>query len=270
MQITFYKYQGTGNDFIMIDDRTLSFPIDDVELIKKWCDRRFGIGADGLILLQPHSTAAYYMKYYNSDGRESSMCGNGGRCLAAFALTIGVVNGPHEFMAVDGLHQATPLIIEGKPLQIKLKMKDVDEVKKLDSTNFELNTGSPHYVEFIAEDVHTIPLLEMAKTIRYNKTYKKEGINVNMVNAITPQHLIMRTYERGVEDETFSCGTGVTAAALSSIIHAKLQPGEHHIQIKTPGGELEVSAVLQTTSDNFSDIWLTGPATFVFKGNVEI
>ncbi|MBP9690313.1 MAG: diaminopimelate epimerase, partial [Bacteroidia bacterium] len=188
MQLQFYKYQGTGNDFIMIDDRDNKFPTENVALVAKLCDRKFGIGADGLILLQNHNQASYYMKYYNSDGNESTMCGNGGRCLAAFALHIGVANGAHTFMAIDGLHDAE---FEGEltdSVWIKLKMKDVDDIDARPENVFVLNTGSPHYVQFVYENLAALNLIDDAKHIRYGAEYAVEGINVNFINLLGLHH----------------------------------------------------------------------------------
>ena len=270
MQLTFYKYQGTGNDFVMIDDRELKFPVDDTALVERLCNRRFGIGADGLILLQPHDTSAYFMKYYNSDGRESSMCGNGGRCLAAFALHQHVVNTAHTFMAVDGLHDVT---YEGdlKPsLWIKLKMKDVDLVEQRQDNTYVLNTGSPHFVRFTHDALIDYDVVHEAKKVRYNDEFTAQGINVNFINLLGLHHIAIRTYERGVEDETLSCGTGVTAAAISTVLMNKLPDGTHTIDVNSAGGQLKVELTYNATTQRFSNIWLQGPATFVFKGTVEI
>ena len=182
MQLNFYKYQGTGNDFIMVDDRHLTFPIDDIGLIARLCDRKFGIGADGLILLQPHPTQSYFMKYYNSDGNESTMCGNGGRCLAAFAIHQQAVSGNHAFMAMDGLHEVE---VEGeltRSLWIKIKMQDVLNIDSRPAETFVLNTGSPHYVKFISEPLSKVNLVNEAKSIRYNDEFSAQGININFIN----------------------------------------------------------------------------------------
>lgn len=270
MQLQFYKYQGTGNDFIMIDDRDNKFPTENVALVAKLCDRKFGIGADGLILLQNHNQASYYMKYYNSDGNESTMCGNGGRCLAAFALHIGVVNGAHAFMAIDGLHDAE---FEGEltdSVWIKLKMKDVDDIDARPENVFVLNTGSPHYVQFVYENLAALNLIDDAKHIRYGAEYAAKGINVNFINLLGLHHINMRTYERGVEDETLSCGTGVTAAALSAALLNNLPNGVHTTKVTTCGGDLKVTFMFNSSNSSFNDIWLQGPATRVFTGSIKI
>jgi diaminopimelate epimerase len=271
MQLTFYKYQGTGNDFIMIDDRSLTFPVNDTALVEKLCNRRFGIGADGLILLQPHDTTAYYMKYYNSDGRESSMCGNGGRCLAAFALHQGVIKErSHTFMAVDGLHDVTYDGDLNPALWVKLKMRDVETVESRADNTYVLNTGSPHFVRFINESLMGFDVVHQAKGIRYNNEFSEQGININFVNLLGLHHISIRTYERGVEDETLSCGTGVTAAAISAALINNLPNGTHTIEVNSAGGMLKVELTRNAQTGHFSNIWLQGPATFVFKGAVEI
>ncbi|MEI6594360.1 MAG: diaminopimelate epimerase [Bacteroidota bacterium] len=276
MKLHFYKYQGTGNDFILIDDRDASFPIDDNLLIAKLCDRRFGIGADGLILLQKDHSSAFFMRYYNSDGNQSSMCGNGGRCIAAFAHHLRVIGNETIFKAVDGLHEA--IISEEKnEIFVKLKMQDVKEIKNLstdlkssDGFTFVLNTGSPHYISFVTPSIDSMNVVEEAKKIRYNNEFKTEGINVNFVNLAGLKKIDMRTYERGVEDETLSCGTGVTAAALSAAILNDLPNGIHTIDVKTKGGNLSVKFNFNKMSKTFIDVWLQGPATLVFEGDVKI
>lgn len=270
MKINFYKYQGTGNDFIMIDDRALTFPINNHDLVKKLCDRRFGIGADGLILLQPHQSTSYFMKYYNSDGNESTMCGNGGRCLAAFAIHQKVVTGNHTFQAIDGPHDVITEGFSEFALWVQLHMQDVQMVEQRASYTFVLNTGSPHYVQFTSESLETIPLLEEAQAVRYNEEFKNEGINVNFVNLDGLKNINIRTYERGVEDETLSCGTGVTAAALATAMLNHLPEGHHEIKVETRGGQLQVSFDFHHNTNSFTNVWLQGPATFVFSGTVEI
>ncbi len=270
MQLTFYKYQGTGNDFIMVDDRHLTFPTEDFGLIARLCDRKFGIGADGLILLQPHPTQSYFMKYYNSDGKESSMCGNGGRCLAAFALHMGIALGKHSFMAVDGLHDVEHEGDINDAIWIKLKMKEVEQIEIRENNVFILNTGSPHYVQFITQNLSALNVVDDARSIRYNHEFAKEGINVNFVNQIGIQDISMRTYERGVEDETLSCGTGVTAAVLSSAVLNNLPNGLHTTNVTTSGGNLKVTFNYNANDRTFNNVWLQGPATLVFKGTVEI
>lgn len=251
----FYKYQGTGNDFIMIDDRRNEFP-QDRDLIGRLCDRKFGIGADGLILLQQKEL--FEMVYFNSDGRESSMCGNGGRCFARFLHDLGLMKDAVKFNAVDGMHYAE--IVDE---YVKLQMTDVEEVEIFDTHTF-LNTGSPHHV-ILEQDLKNLDVKQRGAEIRYSEAYP-EGTNVNFIHQLTPNRIEVRTYERGVEDETLSCGTGVTAAAITMAALGKTH--ENEVKIKTPGGNLKVSFV--RNGNSFRKIFLTGPAEFVFKGEIKI
>lgn len=252
----FYKYQGTGNDFVMIDNRALDFPKNQ-ELIEKLCHRRFGIGADGLILLENDEQYDFKMVYYNADGNESSMCGNGGRCLVAFAFFLDIFEEKCTFNAVDGLHEAE--INNGI---IKLKMIDVENISN-DGEDFVLNTGSPHYVQYI-EDLEKLNVFAKGQEIRNSENYFQEGINVNFVEQISDNQIFVRTFERGVEDETYSCGTGVTASALTFLEKNNLLS----VDIKTLGGNLKVYA--EKDGHSFKNIWLEGPAKQVFKGKIEI
>ncbi len=261
LKIKFRKYQGTGNDFIMIDDRSGTFKVDNQQLIASLCDRRFGIGADGLILLQNHQESDFYMQYFNSDGQESSMCGNGGRCIAQFAKDLNIVNEKAVFYAVDGIHNAL-YSMNG----VQLQMKDVTSIYRRSDNVFVINTGSPHYVQFFENDVDDIDLVSEAKKIRYNEEFSKTGINVNFVS-IQNNVLKVRTYERGVEDETYSCGTGVTAAALAYSLFGNTFQENSKINIKTKGGNLSVTYLLN--ENTFSKIFLIGPATFVFEGEID-
>lgn len=262
MNIKFFKYQGTGNDFIMVDDRISLFPIgDNTQFIEKLCHRRFGIGADGLILLQKHESADFYMKYYNSDGRESSMCGNGGRCIAQFAKDLNVVGDKATFYAVDGYHEA-----DYQNNIVSLLMKDVDSIQKRSNDEFVLNTGSPHYVVFIDTDIDGLDIVSMAKKIRYNDEFAKDGINVNFVNIVSENELAVRTYERGVEDETYSCGTGVTASVLA-YSHRNSISGKP-ISVQTLGGSLSVKFTPHEQA--FKKVYLQGPAIRVFEGDLSL
>jgi len=236
MQIEFFKYQGTGNDFVILDNRRQSFDKNDTKLIAKLCDRKFGIGADGLILLENHPSCDFKMVYYNSDGRESSMCGNGGRCLVAFAKLLGIIDQNANFEAIDGFHQA---YIEND--LIHLKMQDVASVENYTNHVF-LDTGSPHHVTLV-------------------KDYFEKGTNVNFVEQVDTDIFSVRTYERGVENETLSCGTGVTAVALA--MH-HMKKSSEAVRLLTPGGELKV--VFKKTTKGYEDIYLIGPACMVFKG----
>lgn len=258
MQITFYKYQGTGNDFVMIDNRTNTFPKNDTKLVELLCDRKFGIGADGLILLENHAKYNFTMVYYNSDGNESTMCGNGGRCLVAFAKQLGVIEDKAEFEAVDGYHFAT---IDQDNI-VSLQMKDVDVIEKKDNYTF-LNTGSPHHVEIVT-DLKNYNVKEEGAKIRYSDLYRKAGSNVNFVLPINEDTFTIRTYERGVEDETLSCGTGATAVAIA--MYASKKVASNHVKINVEGGKLAVN--FEENNGVFTNVNLIGPATFVFEGKI--
>ncbi|MFI1772179.1 diaminopimelate epimerase [Thalassobellus citreus] len=257
MQQTFYKYQGTGNDFVMIDNRQQTFNKKDTKHIAFLCDRRFGIGADGLILLENHPDLDFKMVYYNADGNESTMCGNGGRCLVAFAKQLGVIKDKAVFEAIDGLHHAT---IENDIVQ--LQMLDVDIVQKHENHVF-LNTGSPHHVQF-EENIANFDIKTKGASIRYGEPYNEGGTNVNFVNKISDTEFRVRTYERGVEDETLSCGTGVTAVAIA--MHTLNQTNKNCITLKVEGGELKVS--FDTENGSYKNVWLIGPANFVYQGTI--
>ena len=262
MKIEFFKYQGTGNDFVILDNRDNSYNNLSAKQIKHICDRRFGIGADGLMLLTKKEGYDFKMVYFNADGNESSMCGNGGRCLVKFAYHMGIHKATYHFIATDGEHFAD--IGTDVDLIVRLKMKDVTEVEE-HSTYAVLNTGSPHFVKF-ANHVKDIDVVETGREIRYSKEFKQEGINVNFVEAIDEDGIFVRTYERGVEDETLSCGTGVTASALMSAHNDK---GFNRVEVQTPGGHLSVEFE-KTDDEHFENIWLCGPAEFVFKGEMEL
>ena len=260
MELTFYKYQGTGNDFVMIDNRSQFFPKENKQLIEKLCDRRFGIGADGLILLENHADFDFKMVYYNSDGNESSMCGNGGRCLVAFAKQMGVVKNKAKFEAFDGYHFAT-IDYEGI---VALQMKDVDAIKNESNYTF-LNTGSPHHVQLV-NDLKNLDVKAEGAKIRYSDLYGNAGSNINFVHQFANDIFAVRTYERGVEDETLSCGTGVTAVAIA--MHQLGKTKNNIIDLNVEGGKLKV----QFDEDNgsYTNVFLIGPATFVFEGKIEI
>ncbi len=260
MQINFYKYQGTGNDFIIIDNRELKFNRQANSLVAKLCDRRFGIGADGLILLQNKEGFDFEMVYYNSDGNESSMCGNGGRCIVEFARSLGLIKKSTNFHAIDGPHQATL-----NTSLISLKMQDVPSIETSTNSYF-LNTGSPHYVAFVNK-VENYNVFEEGKKIRNSERFRAEGVNVNFIEK-KYNELFVRTYERGVEAETYSCGTGVTAAALVAAIRS-VSTTLAECDIKTLGGQLKVKFT-KHPDNSFTDVWLEGPAVFVFKGEISI
>ena len=259
MKVNFYKYQGTGNDFIIIDNRKNNISLSEMQ-INQLCDRRFGIGADGLMLLENHPNLDFNMKYFNANGKESTMCGNGGRCLVAFAKSLSLIDKEANFNAIDGVHRA----IVDKNNSISLQMQDVSYVR-LVNTNYFLNTGSPHYVTF-RDDIKNIDVYNRGREIRYSAEFSPEGTNVNFVE-FQDDKLFVRTYERGVENETLSCGTGVTASAISASIYSDSDKNSY--DIITKGGYLNVSFKKQD-SNTFSDVWLTGPATFVFTGEIDI
>ncbi|NNC45021.1 MAG: diaminopimelate epimerase [Winogradskyella sp.] len=258
MSTIFYKYQGTGNDFIIIDNRSSQFNKNNTKRVSALCDRRFGIGADGLILLENDDEVDFKMVYYNSDGNESTMCGNGGRCITAFANMLGIISENAVFRAIDGLHQSR---LEGE--KVYLQMQDVDTVKINDSYVY-LDTGSPHHVTLV-NDVEALNLKSEGARIRYSDLYGKDGCNINFVQQVDETRFKVRTYERGVEDETLSCGTGVTAVAIA--MSALNKTNKKQVELETPGGELSVKFSKQ--NDSYLDIWLIGPATFVYKGEIQ-
>lgn len=256
MEVSFYKYQGTGNDFIMVDDRQSVFhPTNPT--IGRLCDRKFGIGADGLILIRSKADYDFEMVYFNADGTQS-MCGNGARCAVAFSNFLGIVNESSRFWAIDGPHEAR--FLEG---QVELGMSTVHQISNKGEDYF-VNTGSPHHVKFV-EDVRNYPVVERGAPIRYCEEYKPGGTNVNFVSLLSDNEIFVRTYERGVENETLSCGTGVTACAL---VVGKLK-SINSVSILTPGGKLKVDFT-SNLKGGFDDILLTGPAEQVFSGKVEV
>lgn len=260
MQIRFHKYQGTGNDFVLVDDRENRFPEHDKKLIERICDRHFGIGADGLMLLRNEPGYDFRMVYFNSDGAQSSMCGNGGRCICRFAVDLGIVKASEiKFIAVDGPHHA---FINDDHVQ--LKMRDVQQAT-LTGSDYFLDTGSPHVVRFMS-DVSALNVYAAGREVRYSPTFAEVGTNVNFVE-VMGQNLFVRTYERGVENETLSCGTGVTAAALAASLHG-MAPESGSIAVETPGGSLQVH--YHRRNGGFDDIWLEGPARFVFQGEITV
>ncbi len=256
MIINFSKYQGTGNDFVIIDNRQLAFDKQNTALVNKLCDRKFGVGADGLILLEDHPTLDFTMVYYNADGNLSSMCGNGGRCAVAFAKALNIISNETSFEAVDGVHKA---IIDKDGL-VHLHMQDVQDIQTEADYSF-LDTGSPHHVT-VKEDVRAVNVKEEGATIRYSELYGKDGANINFVTQQDDNVFAVRTYERGVEDETLSCGTGVTAVALAMYDSGKASAKE--IDLIVEGGALTVT--FDKNDKGYHSIYLIGPATFVFKG----
>jgi len=257
MSITFFKYQGTGNDFIMIDNRLNYFPKTNVDLVKFLCDRKFGIGADGLILLENDVKTDFRMVYFNANGIEGSMCGNGGRCIVAFAKFLDVVSDECTFVAVDGLHFATI-----KNEIVSLQMSNVDGIKEKENTIF-MDTGSPHHVQTV-NDLSNFDVFKEGKKLRYG-LYGASGSNINFVEQLE-NGFAVRTYERGVEDETLSCGTGATAVALA--MHKTGKTALTKVPVKVEGGVLEIS--FEAAASGYKNIFLTGSAQQVFKGEIKI
>lgn len=257
MRQKFHKYQATGNDFILLDNRLGGFPKKDTKTIARLCHRRFGIGADGLILLESDNSADFRMVYFNADGQEGSMCGNGGRCVVAFAKKLGLIDDSCTFIAVDGLHSAH---FDGD--LVALKMGDVSEIESKPKYIW-LDTGSPHHVQFW-EDWERLDVRKEGRRLRYG-LYGEKGSNINFVRPLGSHRFEVRTYERGVEDETFSCGTGVTAVTLAMSELGLLEADS--AEIETPGGTLEVR--YRKTDGEYRDIWLTGPCECVFTGELE-
>lgn len=256
--IRFEKYQGTGNDFVMIDNRSLSFDRNNLEVVRKLCDRKFGIGADGLILIENHADYDFEMVYFNSDG-SMSLCGNGSRCAVNFANSLGIISKITRFLAIDGMHDAE---IDNNNW-VHLKMSDITTWEQAPDHCF-INTGSPHYIRKVS-DIRNYDVLNEGAKVRYSEKYKEKGTNVNFVENIDADTIFVRTYERGVEGETLSCGTGVTACALNEGLLGKSSP----INIQTLGGNLRIS-FSHNQVKGFSDIYLIGPAEKVFEGVITI
>jgi diaminopimelate epimerase len=254
----FYKYQATGNDFVLIDNRSGQYAFTKQQ-IEQICNRKFGIGADGLMLIEKHSTLDFNLEYFNSDGSQS-LCGNGSRAAVIAAASFGLVNGKTSFQAYDGVHDAE--LLPGGI--VRLKMNDVDSVKQLGSDLY-LNTGSPHFIRYV-EKIEEFPVYQEGRKIRYDANFQPGGTNVNFVELLSDNAIFVRTYERGVENETLSCGTGVTAAALSAFFKGYSSP----VRIGTPGGELSVEFKPSGQAGTFTDIFLIGPAKLVFEGDLEL
>lgn len=264
MRLPFFKYQATGNDFVILDNREkkLSFSPQQIQAI---CDRRFGVGADGLMLIERDNDLDFNLQYYNSDGSQS-LCGNGSRAAVSFASLLGLVNGKTSFNAYDGAHEAE--LLEND--KVRLRMNDVNEVNQM-SDDFFVYTGSPHHIRFV-DEVSSFPVYDEGQKIRFADTYKPGGTNVNFVQILPDNTIFVRTYERGVENETLSCGTGVTAAAIAAFFKGLHSP----VKVKTLGGELQVefdsgpSGASAGQPGTFTGIYLSGPAKMVFRGELEL
>lgn len=259
MTIHFHKYQGTGNDFIMIDNLSGDYSFLGIHHVKQLCNRRFGVGADGLILINSHPTLDFEAEYYNSDGTKS-FCGNGARCAVRFFARNHSNQLEFKFMAIDGTHTARIAQDE-----ISLDMSSVEAIEKFNS-DFVLNTGSPHYVQYL-DDLENLDVVRFGRQIRYSDHFNEVGINVNFLKQIAPEHISIRTYERGVEDETLSCGTGATACAL--VQGLSFSEGEHAVCVDVLGGQLKVS-FKRNEDGSFSHVNLQGPAKFVFEGVINV
>lgn len=262
MIVPFFKFHGTGNDFVLIENQAKTFKMN-TETIARLCDRHFGIGADGLILIQKSDDSDFEMKYYNSDGKLGSMCGNGGRCAIAFTSFIGLIPDNTSFTAADGIHQGEITETKNQVWNVRLKMSDAG-LPTMNSHGFVINTGSPHLVTFCDDNSKTDVFTEGRK-IRFNEEFRETGINVNFVT-VFQDHINVRTYERGVEQETLSCGTGVTASAIVSAL--QFPQFQNKVNIKTLGGNLSIEFIRE--NNKISNIWLEGPASLVFKGEIEI
>ncbi len=262
MVLVFSKYHGTGNDFILIDNRSQKIRLNK-EQISRLCHRQFGIGADGLIMISDLAGFDFQMNYYNSDGGEGTMCGNGGRCITAYAGTRGVFNRMAKFSAIDGEHHSEILSVVGNQFHVSLKMSDVENINDYVDGYF-LNTGSPHFVKFV-DDVERVNVYEEGKRLRWDGRFQPDGTNVNFVE-VKENYLIVRSFERGVENITLSCGTGVTASAL--VASQVFDKGKNSYDIHTYGGNLKVR--FERIGNGFRNIWLEGPAIKVFEGKIEI
>ncbi len=260
MQIKFTKYQGTGNDFLLLNNLDGNYNDLTIQEIQRICKRRFGVGADGLIKINQSKKSAFYMDYYNADGSQS-FCGNGARCAVHFSREIGIdLSQTIEFEAIDGLHEAS---IFGN--SVKLKMIDVEEIEKKEEA-FELYTGSPHYIE-LSEDISSKHVISLGRSIRFSEPYKEKGVNVNVLKKIDSNHIAIATYERGVEDETLSCGTGATACAL--LWDFLSVDALNEVFVKVKGGDLSVQFE-RKDNGGYSNIYLIGPATKVYDGIIEL
>lgn len=256
--INFYKYQGAGNDFILIDNRLNQFTGNKVEFAKKYCERRFGIGSDGIIFLENSEVVDFVMDFYNPDGSQS-FCGNGARCAVRFAYALNIIGVKTSFAAFDGLHEA-----ELVDQNVKIGMHQVGGIKKIGTDDF-IDTGSPHYISYVKPNDER-DIITYGRLIRYSSPFKAEGTNVNLIHEKGALHIAIETYERGVENETFACGTGATACGLSFANRNNLTQGVVDVDVK--GGALKIHFEATSEVGVFNNIWLEGPATFVFKGEL--
>ncbi len=256
MKVIFSKYQGAGNDFVMLNNMLGHYDSLSIDQVQFICDRKLGVGGDGLIKINKKEGFDFEVDYYNADGSQS-FCGNGARCSVAFAKSIGIIKNETNFYAIDGGHKA--FVIDD---DVKLEMLDVASYE-MTGDDYIIDTGSPHYVKFL-DTIEEVDVIEFGKSVRYSDRFKEEGINVNIMKKVSSQQVNVATYERGVEDETLSCGTGVTACALAYMADQELMDAK--VEINTKGGRLAVEA--KRIGEGFNSIWLTGPATFVFDGSI--
>jgi diaminopimelate epimerase len=262
MLVHFSKYHGTGNDFVMIDGRDRETSVFTTKVIRRLCDRRFGIGGDGLIIVEESKQFDFTMRYFNADGKEGTMCGNGGRCITAFANYLGISSTKSTFEGIDGPHEAS-ILSNG---EIRLKLMDVRGISRLED-GYLLDTGSPHFVSFVNK-LEQIEVEREGAKIRHQSRFGKSGVNVNFVEqGSAPHEITVRTFERGVEGETWSCGTGVAAAAITAFFHSGSDILSY--QVNTRGGKLNVTFKSQG-NQQFTEIYLTGPASHVYDGSIDI
>ena len=266
MKLHFYKYQGAGNDFVLIDNRLNEIDFTE-KIVEYLCDRRFGVGGDGLMLLQKSSIADFEMVYFNSDGKQASMCGNGGRCIVAFAKHLGIIDNKTLFEAYDGIHDAEILKTDDRNNIVKLKMNLSANIKTC-LNGWYVDTGSPHYVEFV-DDIYALDVMQEGRRLRNDTTFAPYGTNVDFVKVKDNNEIEVATYERGVEDETLSCGTGVTAAALIYTHTNGNNSFVDSIKVKTKGGDFEVFYEKNKVGE-YVNIYLQGTATMVYEGDIEM
>jgi diaminopimelate epimerase len=274
MKLSFSKYHGSGNDFVIIDNRPNKFKYRGFlkqAIIAGICHRQYGIGADGMILLQSERKADFRMEYYNSDGKEGSLCGNGSRCVVAFAHQSGIIKEKQAtFMAVDGLHKAAITDISQNKYEVSVQLNDATAPKIIKPGEYFIDTGSPHLVIF-NEHLWKIDVNQAGREIRNSSPWAVDGVNVNFAKIIDSQTVAVRTYERGVERETLSCGTGAVAAAISSWYYNKKKQAITGYRINTNGGKLEATFNPPANDkEGFKNLWLHGQAQFVFEGVIKI
>jgi diaminopimelate epimerase len=262
MKISFSKYHGTGNDFILINNLEERIWLTGEQIVKL-CHRKFGIGADGLIFLLPSGVSDFKMKYYNADGGEGTFCGNGARCITAFASKLGIIDTSCEFQALDGKHKGEIIQVLGNETIARVSLQDVTDIQKLNG-NYVINTGSPHFVKFV-KDINNTDVFNEGKKIRWSKRFQPEGINVNFVG-MNENQLVVRTYERGVENITLSCGTGVTASAIAYALAT--ESAKPFYSVSTRGGHLKVSFI--RTGNHVTNVELEGPVMFVFDAIIDL